>query len=166
MHCIWTLPNGDNDFSIRWNLIKSRFSKSVKSNFHRTDWMNESKQKHRETTVWQRRFWEHQIRDEADYHKNEDYIHYNPVKHAIIMSKKVFIRPIGTVKCFVFLTKNLVNHGVVGNSSTSSPTSGRRETYPNQSIVPPAYPPYIVLKIIRKGKKGAKLKLFCRPQTS
>ncbi len=43
LHCIWTLPEGDDDFSIRWNLIKSGFSKSVKSSFHRADWMTESK---------------------------------------------------------------------------------------------------------------------------
>ena len=72
---------GPDDFSIRWNLIKSRFSRSVKFRFYRADWMNDSKQKHRETTIWQRRFWEHQIYDEEDYHNHFDYIHYNPVKH-------------------------------------------------------------------------------------
>jgi len=87
-HCIWTLPEGDDDFSIRWNLIKSHFSKSVKLSFHRADWMNNSKQKHRETTIWQRRFWEHQIRDEEDYNKHFDYIHYNPVKHGWVKQVK------------------------------------------------------------------------------
>jgi len=48
-HCIWTLPDNDNNFSIRWSLIKSQFSKSAKSLFHRPEWMNYSKQKHRET---------------------------------------------------------------------------------------------------------------------
>jgi len=50
--------------------------------------MNESKQKHRETTIWQRRFWEHQIRDEVDYHHHFDYIHYNPVKHGWVEQVK------------------------------------------------------------------------------
>jgi putative transposase len=62
-------------------LIKSQFSKSAKSLFHRPEWMNYSKQKHRETTIWQRRFWEHQIRNQQDYNYHFDYIHYNPVKH-------------------------------------------------------------------------------------
>jgi putative transposase len=62
LHCIWTLPEGDNDFSIQRNLIKSRFSKSVKSSFHRTSLLNDSKQKLQKTTIWQRRFWELQIR--------------------------------------------------------------------------------------------------------
>ena len=76
-HCIWTLPDNDNNFSIRWSLIKSQFSKSAKSLFHRTEWMNYSKQKHRETTIWQRRFWEHQIHSQQDYNNHFDYIrHY------------------------------------------------------------------------------------------
>jgi putative transposase len=50
--------------------------------------MNESEQKHRETTIWQRRFWEHQIRDEADYHHHFDYINYNPVKHGWVKQVK------------------------------------------------------------------------------
>jgi putative transposase len=87
-HCILTLPENDNNFSIRWNLIKSRFSKSVKPIFHRADWMTDSKIKHRETTIWQRRFWEHQIRDEKDYNNHLDYIHYNPVKHGLVKPVK------------------------------------------------------------------------------
>jgi len=50
--------------------------------------LNDSKQKHQKTTIWQRRFWKHQIRDEQDYQKNEDYIHYNPVKHAWVKQVK------------------------------------------------------------------------------
>ena len=88
LHCIWTLPKDYNDFSIRWNLIKSRFSKSVKSYFHHVDWMTNSKQKHRESTIWQRRFWEHQIRNEEDYCNHFDYIHYNPVKNSLVTQVK------------------------------------------------------------------------------
>ncbi|WLE97367.1 MAG: transposase [Candidatus Electrothrix communis] len=84
MHCIWTLPQGDADFSKRWSLIKSRFSKQTKTALHKPEWMNPSKQKHRESTVWQRRFWEHLIRDEEDYRTHVDYIHYNPVKHGLV----------------------------------------------------------------------------------
>jgi len=88
LHCIWTLPENDNNFSIRWSLIKSQFSKSAKSFFHRPEWMNDSKQKHRETTIWQRRFWEHQIREQQDYNNHFDYIHYNPVKHGLVKPVK------------------------------------------------------------------------------
>lgn len=50
--------------------------------------MTDSKIKHRETTIWQRRFWEHQIRDEEDYNNHLDYIHYNPVKHGWVKQVK------------------------------------------------------------------------------
>jgi putative transposase len=81
MHCVWTLPHGDDRFSMRWSQIKSLFSKRAKDQYHVKEWMNASKRKHRETTIWQRRFWEHQIRDGRDYAAHIDYIHYNPVKH-------------------------------------------------------------------------------------
>jgi putative transposase len=81
MHCVWTLPHDDGNFSMRWNQIKSLFSKRAKDLYHIKEWMNASKRKHRETTIWQRRFWEHQVRDERDYTAHIDYIHYNPVKH-------------------------------------------------------------------------------------
>lgn len=81
IHCIWTLPRDDFDFSKRWGLIKAKFSKRVKDLFYREAWLNDSKRKHREATIWQRRFWEHQIRDDNDFELHVDYIHYNPVKH-------------------------------------------------------------------------------------
>ena len=81
LHCIWTLPTTDTDFSLRWNLIKSRFSKRSKQFFHNDTWLNASREKHRESTIWQRRFWEHHIVDEAEYRAYMDYIHFNPVKH-------------------------------------------------------------------------------------
>ena len=84
MHCMWTLPEGDFDFSIRWNGIKSRFTKLAKNLLHKPELMSPSKHKHRESTIWQRRFWEHQIRDDNDYEKHMNYIHYNPVKHSYV----------------------------------------------------------------------------------
>jgi putative transposase len=84
LHCIWTLPEGDHDYSKRWGLIKARFSKRAKTLFHRNDWMTVSKQTHREGTLWQRRFWEHEIRDDDDYARHLDYLHYNPVKHGLV----------------------------------------------------------------------------------
>ncbi|ADW18511.1 hypothetical protein Despr_2370 [Desulfobulbus propionicus DSM 2032] len=81
LHCIWTLPPDDADFSLRWNRIKSTFSKQAKSLFHNEQWVSDSQRKHRESTIWQRRFWEHRIRNEDEYRIGTDYIHYNPVKH-------------------------------------------------------------------------------------
>ena len=81
MHCIWTLPEGCSNFSLRWSLIKAGFSKRTCHLFHTEDWMNASRVKHRESAIWQRRFWERQIRDEKEYSACMDYIHYNPVRH-------------------------------------------------------------------------------------
>lgn len=84
LHCVWTLPPGDADFSGRWSLIKSRVSRAVGSQYRRAEWMNASKLKHREATIWQRRFWEHCIRDENDFRRHVDYLHFNPVKHGLV----------------------------------------------------------------------------------
>ena len=83
LHCIWKLPKNDDEVSIRWNLIKSGFSKLMKPVYHKYEWMTDSKTSKRETTIWQRRYWEHQIRDDRDFEKHMDYIHYNPVKHGL-----------------------------------------------------------------------------------
>jgi len=81
LHCVWTLPEGDADFSARWMKIKRSVSLACGENYRRADLLSASKQKHRESTIWQRRFWEHQIRDEDDFVRHVDYIHFNPVKH-------------------------------------------------------------------------------------
>lgn len=81
LHCIWTLPDSDSDFSTRWLLIKravSRFSRDLTLD---PDSRSASARKHRESTIWQRRFWEHLIRDDTDFERHLDYIHFNPVKH-------------------------------------------------------------------------------------
>jgi putative transposase len=84
LHCIWTLPEGDADFSTRWMMIKRKVSIACAAQYERPEWLTASKQKHRESTIWQRRFWEHQIRDDEDYAKHLDYLHYNPVKHGLV----------------------------------------------------------------------------------
>jgi putative transposase len=81
LHCIWTLPGDIHDFSMRWSLIKSGFSKRTRALFQVEEWMSASRLTHRESTIWQRRFWEHQIRDEEEYQAYMNYIHCNPVKH-------------------------------------------------------------------------------------
>jgi putative transposase len=84
LHTIWTLPPGDARFSLRWQQIKRDVTLRCGERLHRVEWMSDSKIKHRESTLWQRRYWEHQIRDEADYERHMDYLHYNPVKHGLV----------------------------------------------------------------------------------
>jgi putative transposase len=87
LHCIWTLPEGDSDYSTRWALIKKDFTKNIGKTAS-SHLPNQSRKQHREGTVWQRRFWEHQIRDDIDYKNHMDYIHFNPVKHKLAESPK------------------------------------------------------------------------------
>jgi putative transposase len=84
LHTIWTLPEGDADFSLRWNLIKRFVTRACAEHLKRPEWLSKSKEKHRESTLWQRRFWEHQIRDDRDYAAHMDYLHFNPVKHGYV----------------------------------------------------------------------------------
>lgn len=83
LHCIWTLPEGDADFPTRWNLIKRQVSLRCGAAYERPDWLSPSKRKHREATLWQRRYWEHRLRDDADFARHMDYLHFNPVKHGL-----------------------------------------------------------------------------------
>jgi putative transposase len=76
LHAIWALPDGDNDFSTRWALIKSGFSRGIEARPR-----SPSKIVKREKGIWQRRYWEHAIRNEDDLERHIDYIHFNPVKH-------------------------------------------------------------------------------------
>ena len=80
LHALWTLPEHDNDYSTRWGLIKSGFSRQIPA----TERVSKSRQRKGERGVWQRRFWEHLIRDDDDYENHVDYIHYNPVKHGYV----------------------------------------------------------------------------------
>jgi REP-associated tyrosine transposase len=77
LHCIWTLPDGDADFPARWQAIKSTFSRSLPKN----ERLSARRVVKGERGIWQRRFWEHAIRDADDFARHMDYIHYNPVKH-------------------------------------------------------------------------------------
>ncbi len=82
VHTIWTMPEGDYDYSTRWRLIKSTFTRECeKTHNHKR---NSSRERKKEQTIWQRRFWEHMIRDDGDFEAHCDYIHYNPVKHGLV----------------------------------------------------------------------------------
>ena len=83
LHAVWTLPPNDADYSTRWAQIKRTVSVLL-ADRKRTDWVNDSKRKHRESTLWQRRFFEHTIRDDADFARCVDYAHSNPVKHGLV----------------------------------------------------------------------------------
>lgn len=80
LHCIWTLPQGDIDFSMRWRLIKGEFTRGLP---RRDEPRSASRTQRRERGIWQRRFWEHVIRNDRDYARHVDYIHFNPVKHGL-----------------------------------------------------------------------------------
>ncbi|WP_374089193.1 transposase [Methylomicrobium lacus] len=80
LHCIWTLPEVDTDYSIRWNLLKGQFSRSLEKG----ERISASRMSKRERGIWQRRFWTHLITDQEDFNRHVDYIHWNPVKHGIV----------------------------------------------------------------------------------
>jgi len=77
LHAIWTLPEADADFALRWRLIKSTFSRALP----RGERISPSRMEKAERGIWQRRYWEHTLRDETDLVRHIDYIHFNPVKH-------------------------------------------------------------------------------------
>ena len=70
LHCIWELPPQSADFSTRWRLIKTQFTRRLSKRHPRP--------------LWQPRFWEHCIRDQGDLNRHIDYIHFNPVKHGLV----------------------------------------------------------------------------------
>jgi putative transposase len=81
LHAIWTLPDGDPDFALRWRLIKSTFSRALPH----SEPVSRSRIAKGERGVWQRRYWEHTLRDEKDFAQHVDYIHFNPVKHGHVI---------------------------------------------------------------------------------
>ena len=76
LHCLWCLPESDADFSTRWQMVKTSFSRRIPA----------QKRKDGAKSIWQPRFYDHCIRDESDFQKHLDYIHYNPVKHGLAYS--------------------------------------------------------------------------------
>jgi len=80
MHCLWTLPADDGNFPKRWHAIKTAFSRSIPPG----EALSTSRRARGERGIWQRRYWEHTIRDEDDFARHVDYIHINPVKHGLV----------------------------------------------------------------------------------
>ena len=84
LHTIWTLPSVDADYPLRWRLIKTNFSRGLALGERRT----KSRAEKGERGIWQRRYWEHTLRDERDYGRHVDYIHINPLKHGHVRCVK------------------------------------------------------------------------------
>ena len=80
LHAIWTLPENDCDYSTRWRLIKTRFSRAIQAG----ELVSPSRARKGERGIGHRRYWEHTIGDELDYQRHVDYIHFNPVKHGYV----------------------------------------------------------------------------------
>ena len=85
VHAVWSLPLGDSNFPVRWSQIKSAFSRELPA----TNVRSASKAAKRDKGIWQRRYWEHVIRNETDLERHVDYIHYNPVKHGLVSRVRV-----------------------------------------------------------------------------
>ena len=88
VHAIWTLPPDDADYSKRWGAIKKHFTQSWLAAGGAEQARSPSRERYRRRGVWQRRFWEHTLRDENDYVRHFDYLHFNPVKHGLVDSAR------------------------------------------------------------------------------
>jgi putative transposase len=80
LHAIWSLPSGDRNYPLRWSVIKAGFSRGLEQPSRRS----KSKIARRERGLWQRRYWEHVIRDDSDFERHVNYVHFNPVKHGLV----------------------------------------------------------------------------------
>jgi putative transposase len=80
LHCLLELPEGDCNYALRWRLIKTLFSRAIPVD----EFRSKVRLNRRERGIWQRRFWEHVIRDHRDFVNHMNYIHYNPVKHSLV----------------------------------------------------------------------------------
>lgn len=84
LHCLWALPEHDDNFTARWASIKRLFTQKYLRAGGRSLPVSESRKDHHERGVWQPRFWEHCIRNEEDWYRHRDYIHLNPVNHGYV----------------------------------------------------------------------------------
>ncbi|MCK4342108.1 MAG: transposase [Phycisphaerae bacterium] len=84
IHAIWTMPPGDDRFGLRWSAIKAAFMRAYLAGGGHETRRSASRRARNERGVWQRRFWDHVIRDDDDLGRHVDYIYYNPVKHGCV----------------------------------------------------------------------------------
>jgi putative transposase len=116
LHTIFTLPAGDADFSGRWRRIKGHFSN------HMISVGAAKRHPNGDYALWQRRFWEHTIRDENDFARHVDYIHFNPVKHGLV--SRVRDWPYSSFHRYV--REGLLTDDWAGDVSAVGPTCGER----------------------------------------
>jgi putative transposase len=88
LHTVWTLPRGDSNYPTRWRRIKEEFTQSYLAAGGSEVWQTRSRREHAQRGIWQRRYWEHTIRDQRDLERACDYIHWNPKKHGLVTSIK------------------------------------------------------------------------------
>ncbi|MGH8547584.1 MAG: REP-associated tyrosine transposase [Methylococcales bacterium] len=119
LHCVWTLPPGDDDFSNRWKAIKIRFVQAIPP----TERRSKVRVTRGERGVWQRRFWEHAIRNELDYARHIDYVHWNPMKHGLV--QRLADWPYSSFHRFVRL--GLLSSDWAGDISEQEPGHGEAE---------------------------------------
>jgi putative transposase len=115
LHCIWTLPEGDSNYPNRWRLIKGGFSRALAKTGRPIRRNSKG-----EYDVWQRRYWEHLVRDERDFQTHMDYIHYNPVKHGFV--KRVCDWPYSSFQRFV--RQGWISNDWAGNASVGDKSMG------------------------------------------
>jgi putative transposase len=106
MHCIWTLPEDDTDYSVRWRAIKKRFSKALPN----VELIRPEVLAREGRGIWQKRFWEHTIRDDRDYSAHMDYEHFNPVKHGLVAHSAAW--PYSTFQKNAWRLDCMMRHGV------------------------------------------------------
>ena len=115
LHAVWTLPPGDSNFPERWRKIKYRFSRAVGKNAHPT-YLCASKRAKRECGIWQRRYWEHMIRDDADYWRHVNYCWGDPVNHGL--ANRAADWPYSSIHrdiCAGFVTPDYTRREINGN---------------------------------------------------
>jgi putative transposase len=84
LHFLWTLHPDYYNYSYLVSRLKVLFTRSLKDKKYQSENISHSRIKHRESDVWQRRFWEHTVKDESEFENFLNYIHYNPVKHGLV----------------------------------------------------------------------------------
>ena len=87
LHAIWTLPDDDCDYATRWRLIKEGFTRAY-SLTRRLPPRDDARRARGEQAVWQRRYWEHLIRDDRDFSAHVEYIHFDPVRHGLVSAPR------------------------------------------------------------------------------
>jgi len=117
-HCVLELPEGEYDFSIRFRLIKMYFSRALATQEPRSA----CREKRRERGIWQRRYWEHLVRDQQDFLNHINYIHWNPVKHQLVNS--VFEWPYSSFHRYVSLGWYSANWAGTGDKINSVGKAG------------------------------------------